>query len=254
MSDIIRRFGFICCMLSLLLAFDLQAEEASDPFEGFNRSVYEFNDVVDRNLLEPVARRYSDNMPPPFKKGISNFLDNLLFPRRFVSSLVQFKIGQAFTFLGRFVVNTATGFGGLLEVADSVGLKAPDDEDFGLMLAYYDLPAGPYLVLPFLGPSNFRDAFGRAVDFFLSPTYWLDFAEWDMSTTDRLVYGYNTINVISGRASLLEAVEAGKEASLDFYSFSKSSYYQHRDGLLYDGFPPDDDFDSEFEDEFDDEN
>lgn len=222
-----------------LIEEEFDTEEIYDPFEGFNRAVFWFNDRVDRYVLEPVARGYDDVLPRRVKVGISSFFENLQYPQYLVSDLVQLKFTQALQHTGRFLINTTIGIGGLIDVAEDIGLPE-HDEDFGVALAYYDIPPGPYLILPFLGPSNVRDTFGRAVDTVLDPLFFINYADVDKDVSVPVTTGLGLLRVVDSRVGLLEAVDALRESSIDMYLATQAAYYQHRRGLLYDGVPPDD--------------
>lgn len=231
---------------------DLHAEEEiDDPIESVNRQIFEFNDTIDVYALEPVARAYNDYTPDIMQTGIHNFFGNLRYPSYLVSDLVQFKFTQAAEHTGRFLINTTIGLFGLIDVAKHVGLE-DHREDFGLALAYHGVPPGPYLVLPFLGPSNVRDGIGQVVDLFLDPLYMFGLSTniTDTGTRDKIAYPASALRIIDIRSGLLEAIEAAKSSSVDYYLFMQSSYYQYRTGLLYDGNPPEADGEDLDEDPF----
>ena len=142
------------------------------------------------------------------------------------------------------------GLAGLVDVAEDVGYPR-HKEDIGLALAYHGVEPGPYFVLPLLGPSNVRDALGRGVAVFLNPTYYLGATDLSSSDASAISGGLTATDVINTRAGLLETIESAKEASLDYYLFTRAAYYQLRERDLYDGNPPAQELD--FDDEFDDE-
>lgn len=227
-------------------------EEIADPLEGYNRAMFWFNDKVDVYLLEPVARAYGYVAPNAVKKGIGNFFSNLRYPQYLVSDLVQFKFEQAGKHTLRFVLNSTAGILGFIDVAKQAGFPA-DDEDFGLALAYHGVPAGPYFVLPLLGPSTIRDAFGRGIDVCLYPlTYVGSISSLSNSDATAISLGARVLEVIDTREGLLEAIETAKDSSVDYYLFTQSAYYQIRRSMLHDGATPEEDeFD---EDAYDEEN
>lgn len=206
--------------------------EIWDPAEPVNRVVFSVNDTVDVYLLEPVAKGYDSITPDPVQRGIGNFFQNLAYPSHLVSDLVQFKFDQAATHTGRFLVNSTVGVLGFFDVAHGWGMPHRE-EDFGLALASHGVPPGPYVVLPFYGPSNVRDTVGRVVDFFLDPLAAVSYVG-GMSHHTRLAVGAGggAFRAIDQRAGALDAVESAKGASLDYYSFAQSAYYQYRKGLL----------------------
>jgi phospholipid-binding lipoprotein MlaA len=220
-------------------AEDIGDEEIYDPIEPVNRGIFWFNDKVDVYVLEPVAEAYEEVVPEDIQTGIGNFFTNLRYPQYLLSDLVQLKFEQSLVHTGRFVINSTVGLLGFIDVAKHIGLEN-DKEDFGLALAYHGVPPGPYIVLPFLGPSNLRDTVGTIVDGAVHPFAILGYTV-DEDWVDPVVYGGRAIEVIHQRAGLLDAVEAAKSSSLDYYLFLQAAYYQHRRGLLYDGNPPEED-------------
>ena len=207
-----------------------------DPWERFNRSMYAFNDKVDRAVLKPVAKGYRFITPDPVEKGISNFFSNLGDVPVIANDLLQFKLLQALSDTGRLIVNSTIGIAGLFDVASHIGLKK-HDEDFGQTLGRWGVGNGPYLVLPLLGPSSVRDGIGTAADFQLNPIDEID----DNGTRNKLY----TLNIISTRAGLLEAGEILDEAAYDPYTFLREAYLQRRRNQVYDGNPPPDKTDQE---------
>lgn len=219
-------------------------EVAPDPFEGFNRAIYRFNDAFDRALLKPVAETYQETLPKPVNRGISNFFGNLGDVVVLVNDLLQFKLAQAASDLGRITFNTTAGLAGFIDVATPMGF-AKHDEDFGQTLGYWGVGSGPYLVLPFLGPSTVRDAAGRIPDGYVYPTYRLsdDAARW----------GLIGLEAVDTRAGLLRASRVLEEAALDPYAFTRDAYLQRRRNLIYDGNPPQPELDPFLDDSFLDE-
>ena len=214
-----------------------------DPWESFNRGVYRFNDALDRALLKPIARGYKAVTPNPVRRGIGNMLANLAYPTVIVNNVLQGKVGDAVSDSGRFLLNSTVGVAGLFDVATPAGLQK-HDEDFDQTLAVWGVPRGPYLTLPFLGPSSVRGAFARPVDFWTNARRYLD----DASIEDKLI----VLDIIDARESLL-ALDDQVEASSDPYIFIRESYLQNREFRIYDGNPPEDDlFDDISDEELDD--
>jgi len=224
----------------LLPALPSEAQ-VHDPLEGMNRGIFWFNDKLDVFVLEPVARGYDKVLPKPVKDGVHNFFINIRSPIYVVSDIVQLKFGEAGNHTGRFLINSTLGVLGLFDVAKSFGMEH-ESEDFGVALGYHGVPEGPYLVLPLLGPSNVRDLFGRIVDIFLNPVYYAN--EVSDSGTE-ISYGLTAVEAVDDRSNLLEAVESAKEASVDYYSFVKNSFHQHRQNLIYDNDPPEEETDAD---------
>ncbi len=203
--------------------------EPHDPWERLNRSMYTFNDKLDVAVLEPTAKGYRIITPDPVEAGISNFFSNLGEITVIVNDILQFKPVEAISDSGRFIVNSSIGIGGLFDVAKHMGLRKRE-EDFGQTLGYWGVNDGPYLVLPFFGPSSVRDGLGFVADIQIRPIKEID------DRDHRLIL--NTLNVISNRAELLEAGEILDEAAFDPYIFLREAYLQRRNNLVYDGKVP----------------
>ncbi len=210
-----------------------------DPLEPLNRVTYSFNDFLDRALIKPLAKGYDFIMPAPANQGVTNFFNNIADIRSALNNLLQFKIGRAFSDVGRVAVNTTVGILGLIDVASNLDLPRYD-EDFGQTLGVWGFGPGPFLVLPILGPSSGRDSVGLVVDWYTDPLRWiLDDDTWR--------WRLRGLQLIDTRAGLLNASRVLEQAALDEYAFVRDAFLQRRQSLVYDGNPPD-----EFEDEFDD--
>ena len=246
------RLSLVILLVNVMLASPLLAEEANDPWETMNRGTFWFNDTFDVYILEPVAQGYDWLLPRPVQKSVANFFDNLDFPSLLVSDLVQLKFDQVALHSGRFLINSSIGIVGLFDVASEMGLE-PHYEDFGTALGYWDIGGGPYLVLPFLGPSNVRDGIGRLVDLVLNPAFY--FRQYGLSRDEALLasFGATSLEIINTRSSLLKTVEDAKEVSLDYYLFLRSAYGQKRQNDIYDNNPPgsEENFEENSEDYFD---
>jgi len=208
------------------LAAESSASSVFDPWEAMNRRTFAFNEFIDRYFLELVATGWNFVVPEPAQRGIANAFANLATPRRLANDLLQAKPREAGHDLGRFVINTTFGLGGLLDLAGAQGLP-PGDEDFGLTLGVWGVPAGPYLVLPLLGPSSPRDTAGLAVDTALTPE--LYFAPWYVS------YPMTSTRVVNARSLALETVRAERQSAFDFYAAVRSAYVQYRTHRLRGG-------------------
>jgi phospholipid-binding lipoprotein MlaA len=213
-------------------------DEIWDPLEPINRKIFWFNDKFDVYLLEPIAKGYDYVTPQRVQTGISNFFSNIRYPVYLLSDLIQFDFTNAARDTGRFLINSTAGILGFVDVAKCVGLK-PDEKDFGVALASHDIPPGPYIVLPFLGPSNLRDGIGRAVDLAIYPTQYPTYFG-GMSYYDQYAvsWGSRGVDIVNERSALLDPIKAAKENSFDYYLFMQGAYYQYRRGLLYHGNPP----------------
>jgi phospholipid-binding lipoprotein MlaA len=150
------------------------AENAEDPYEDFNRQMFAFNEGLDRAVVEPVARGYRAITNEPIRQGVSNFLNNLGEPLTFANEVLQGKIPNAAGTVGRFLINSTVGIAGVFTPAQSIGIERTD-EDFGQTLGVWGFDSGPYLVLPFIGPSSPRDGIGVAADFFVDPVNYVEF-------------------------------------------------------------------------------
>ncbi len=201
-----------------------------DPWEGFNRGVYKFNDGVDRFFLKPVAQGYQAITPDPVEDGISNVFSNLFEVRNIVNDVLQWKWGQAANDTGRFLVNSTVGIVGLFDVAQHIGMPENDGgEDFGQTLAVWGVGSGPYLMIPFLGPSTLRDGAAMPVDMQMDLVGYVDHVP-----TRNTTYG---VRIVSDRAGLLEAEAL---MSGDRYTFIRDAYLQRREYVIKDGAVEDD--------------
>jgi phospholipid-binding lipoprotein MlaA len=200
-----------------------------DPLEPFNRAVFAFNDDLDRALIKPVAGWYQEYTPMPVRRSIGNFFRNLLEPTTVINDLLQGKFEQALSDTGRFVANTTFGVLGLFDVATFMGMER-HVEDFGQTFAVWGAGSGPYIVLPFIGPSNLRDGIGLLPFYFGTDPRIVN----DDSETSIALLSVDTVNL---RADLLTA---GKvlDLQVDRYEFLRESYFQRRLDLIYDGNPP----------------
>lgn len=197
-----------------------------DPAEPFNRAMYNFNDGVDRAVLKPVAEGYRTVVPSLIRAGVSNFFSNLEDIWIGANNLLQGKVEHGLGDLLRFAFNTGFGLGGILDVATTMGLEK-HNEDFGQTLGRWGMDSGPYLVLPFFGPSTLRDGLARIVDH-----------QADIVRNLRNVPGRNVLyatRLVNTRAELLEIGNVVEEAALDKYSFIRESYLQRRESLIRDG-------------------
>ena len=205
-------------------------DNADDPFEGFNRAMYSFNDKLDRYALKPVAKGYRAITPVPVRRSVSNFFSNLHDPAVMLNNLLQGKPVRAASDFSRFFVNSTVGIFGLFDVASKLGMPK-HKEDFGQTLAVWGVGSGPYLVLPFFGPSNMRDAPALIVDWETYPPNHMS----DHSTRDKMF----VLEVIDKRAQLLDAGDILEQAAgQDPYVFVREAYRQQRRYLIYDGNPP----------------
>lgn len=206
----------------------------ADPFEAANRATYAFNDALDRAVLEPVAKGYQAITPDFFRSGVSNAFTNVGDVAVGINNLLQGKPTDAATDIGRFLVNSTLGILGLFDVATPMGLEK-HEEDFGQTLGKWGVGSGPYLVVPFMGPSTLRDSVGRSVDSYAGYAKQIDHIP-----TRNSAY---TLEVLQIRTNLLGAGKALDEAALDKYQFLRDAYLQRRLRMIYDGKAPQDKLD-----------
>jgi len=205
-----------------------------DPWQGWNRGVHSFNDDVDQAVLKPVAKGYLKVTPEPVDQGITNFFSNLNDIGVTVNDFLQFKLTQGGMDASRFLINTTVGVAGFFDVAKMIDLPK-HNEDFGQTLGFWGVPSGPYLVLPFMGPSSPREAVGSIGDALLNPlTYTFVFAGGGAAVS-AINAGAKAVDVTDTRAGLLTTEKLVDEASVDRYSFIKNSYQQRRENLVHDG-------------------
>lgn len=206
-----------------------------DPFEGWNRGVYAFNDSVDQAILEPTARGYRAVTNEPVRQGVSNFLTNLNQPVVFANTVLQGKPMASLDTATRFFVNSTVGIVGIFDVATPLNVPK-HREDFGQTLGVWGVSNGPYLVLPLMGSSNLRDAFGRGVDGALNP---INYADFDGDTEFRVATG--VIGVIAARENLIEAVEVLRDQPEPYVALRRN-YTQQRAAAIRDGQEQEDPF------------
>jgi phospholipid-binding lipoprotein MlaA len=204
-------------------------QNPKDPWEPFNRVVFQFNDDFDNAFLKPVAKGYQAITPAPVDRGITNFFENLADVRNTVNNALQFKMARAATSVGRIVVNSTLGVLGFVDVASNMNMPRYN-EDFGQTLAVWGLPAGPFVVLPLLGPSTGRDTVGLVGDWYTDPLTYVD--------DGGVAWGMKALRIIDRRADLLAASKVLEQAALDPYSFVRDAYLQRRHSDIHDGNPP----------------
>lgn len=209
-----------------------------DPWERLNRGVHRFNDVVDRAVTKPIARGYTAVLPGPVRQGVTNFSRNLLTPLYSVNNFLQGKPGEGTGELFRLLINSTFGIAGLIDIASMSGIES-HPEDFGQTAAVWGVPAGPFVMLPFLGPQTLRDAVALPLDLQMDPLY-----HYEVSSVRDRLYVLRLINL---RANLLPLDDL-LEDSPDPYVTMRESFLQNREFAIYDGNPPSDD--DEFFDEF----
>lgn len=234
--------------LAMILAIALLAGCASnpdksgssyDPIEPANRAFFSFNEGLDQHLIKPIAEGYVKVTPEPVRTAVTNFFNNLAYLNVILNSFLQGKLDQGFSDMGRFLVNSTLGIGGLYDMATDVGLNR-HQEDFGQTLATWGVGRGAYLYLPVKGPNTARNLPDMATSLALNPITYL---------TGAVLFPITALNVINIRANLLDATAIRDEAAVDPYSFTREAYLQQREYLIYDGNPPTEGYDDIFDDE-----
>ncbi|KAF1053368.1 MAG: putative phospholipid-binding lipoprotein MlaA [Burkholderia gladioli] len=196
-----------------------------DPLEPMNRVIFSVNDTVDTHIAAPIARGYQKVTPTPLRTAISSFFSNIGDLGNAANNLLQLRVTDATEDVMRVVINSVFGVGGLFDVATVAGLPK-HHQDFGLTLARWGVPAGPYLVLPLFGPSSFRDGVGRTVDVRFNLLNYIEPA-----VRNPMYIG----QFISARSDLLGASDLLQQAALDKYSFVRDAYTQQRESQTYHG-------------------
>jgi phospholipid-binding lipoprotein MlaA len=204
----------------------VQTPTKEDPFEGFNRTIFTFNDKVDQYALKPVAQGYVKITPQPVRDSVTNFFSNIGDVYTAANNFLQLKITDGVEDVMRLAINTLFGVGGLFDVATQAGLPK-HNQDLGLTLGHYGVPPGPYLVLPLFGPSTVRDAVGSVGNYYINPLTYVQ--------PDSVSWGLYALNIINTRANLLGAGDLLAGAALDKYSFVRNAYLQRRRYQLSDG-------------------
>jgi phospholipid-binding lipoprotein MlaA len=217
--------AFVGAALLLALTGCAIGPNPRDPFEPFNRNVMQFNEGVDAVVLRPAATAYREGVPPLVRTGVSNFFGNLGDAWSAVNSLLQFKLQDAAENFMRFNVNTFFGLGGLLDIASELRIER-HKEDFGQTLGRWGVPAGPYIVLPLLGPSTLRDTVAFPIDRQGDPVRYVD-----PTTTRESLYVLRAVDI---RSNLLRAGSVLDEAALDKYSFTRDAHLQRRRAQIFD--------------------
>ena len=226
-----KKFLFILPLIVTPLIF----AEVNDPLEGVNRTFFNINEKVDEVALKPIALTYSKT-PDPIKNGITNFFRNLKEIDNTLNQVLQGKPKYAANDLSRFLINSTLGLGGILDPASSMGLER-HDEDFGQTLGLWGVSPGPYLMVPFLGPSSTRDLLSRPISSFLEVTFHMD--------DNNVRLSLSALDAIETRERLLDVESL---LSGDKYNFVRDSYSQSREYEIKDGLNVEDAFTDDMDD------
>lgn len=222
-------FGSARAAVLLLAALTLTgcaSMNEKDPYEKYNRSVFNFNDAVDRNALKPAATAYKAVLPSFVQTGVNNFFGNLSDLWSSANNVMQGKGERGLSDFTRVLINSTFGLVGVIDIASDAGLPK-HNEDFGQTLGYWGVPSGPYLMLPLLGPSTVRDTAGLPVDIAADP--------WGYGISSRARNIGTVVRVVDQRAVLLDASNLLEDAALDRYEFIRDGYLQRRKSQVFDG-------------------
>jgi phospholipid-binding lipoprotein MlaA len=215
--------------LALTGCASFRSAAPGDPLEPVNRGIHSFNSTFDHYLFRPIAKGYDTVTPGLVKAGVSNVFQNVADAQSVVSDALQLKGAKMGDDLGRVLLNSTLGIGGIFDLATPMGIER-GNEDLGQTLGYWGLGSGPYLVLPFLGPSSLRDAVGRYGDSQINPVSFVSSVPVRNSLTG--------LSVIDARVGLFPAEALMNQAALDRYTFLRSAYLQRRQSLVLDGKRP----------------
>lgn len=253
-SDCIFKITLLSCLLTgcaSTISADQQASTGeNDPLEPMNRAVFSFNDTLDTYILRPVAKGYRAVTPEFVRNSISNFFSTLNQPAYLMNALLQGQLKDAGSILGRTGVNLTFGFFGLFDVASEAGIPNPEN-DFGQTLAKWGWhDGGPFVMLPFWGPSNVRDTIGFGVDVAADPVYW----RLHHAKEQALIYGGYALDNLQKREKILDLTDNLKASSTDYYAAMRTMYQQNRQKKINRVLPESEnkmsyDFDFEIEDE-----
>ena len=204
-----------------------------DPFEGFNRKIFVFNDVLDKNIILPIARKYRKIVPKPIRTSIDNCLNNLSIPFSVINSAIQGDGKNTMASFSSFLINSTIGVVGLFDVAGKKNIKY-EKEDFGQSFGKYGVTPGPYLVIPIIGPSNVRDFSGSAITKFIDP---LSINALELGGNRHLIDNEESIFIamiegINTREGLIDIVDDVRKNSFDPYVTIRSAYSQRRSSLI----------------------
>ncbi len=209
-----------------------ETQNIFDPLSGYNEIMTGFNDVFYTDVLIPVVRTYRDIVHEDIRTGVSNVFDNLLFPVRFINNVLQLKFSNATEELGRFVLNSTLGLLGIFDIGTKAGLQE-HDEDFGQTLGYYGVGSGFHIVLPFLGPSNFRDMFGLAADSYANPlSANVGYEPYQIPHNSLEGLGYQVVLLVNDSSFTADEYLELKKDAIELYPFLRDVYEQNREKLI----------------------
>lgn len=231
------RIAFLAAAISLT-AIGCATPEKPDPWEPMNRGIFTFNETVDKYALEPVATAWDFVLPGFAQTGLRNFFDNLRMPTIFANDLLQGKPKAAAFDVLRLVYNSVFGLAGFIDIATMVEIPK-NDEDFGQTLGVWGVPAGPYLMMPLLGPYTLRSGVGQVVDIgaasyaYFTP-FWYGVAGLSGIETFGASAGLKGLELVNLRAIYLEEIDASRRDAFDYYVFVRNAYLQNRRAKVLD--------------------
>jgi phospholipid-binding lipoprotein MlaA len=223
--------AMLCLFVLAGCATTKSAPSPADPWESVNRTTYAFNDGLDRAVLKPVAKGYRRVVPQFARTGVTNFLSNLAYPTTIVNDLLQLKLMAAVSDTTRFVINSTFGLAGLLDPATHANLPR-NDEDFGQTLGHWGVASGPYLMLPFLGPSTLRDTPSLYADYLTDARHYIG--------DSNIGFAFAGLSIVDGRARLIPA-EKAISGAYDTYALIRNAYLDRREYQVRDGEMPETD-------------
>lgn len=226
MNTAFRRSAAVIAATATLLLTGCAGPNPRDPYEGYNRAVFKFNDKIDDVALKPAATTYKTLLPSFVQAGVGNFFGNLSDVWTATNNFMQGKGEQGMSDVMRVALNSTFGLLGVLDIASEAGL-AKHNEDFGQTLGHWGVSSGPYLVLPLLGPSTVRDTVALPLDITADP--------WQYKTPVNVRIIGTVTRGIDQRAALLDASTLLEDAALDRYEFIRDGYLQRRDSKVFDG-------------------
>ena len=200
--------------------------EANDPLEPMNRKIFAFNMTADKYVLRPIVKGYRYVTTPGFRLKARTFLSNLKTPLTVVNDLLQLNFKNAGKDLSRFIINSTIGFFGVYDVADRIGLE-PNYQGFGTTMAVWGIPSGPYLVIPFLGPSNVRDFTGMAANVAFDPFTYVSYQNNNKDITRAFLIA-DVVEAVAAYENSVDLMDEARKSSLDFYAYMRSMYQQYR--------------------------
>lgn len=236
-TKVITHKPLLLCSLTVAMALTGCATtsptpEKNDPWIGWNHGAQSFNDNIDKAILKPVAKGYQWVTPTLVNEGVTNFFSNIQDIGVTINDLLQFKLNQSSLDASRLIVNSTVGVAGFMDVAKLVDLPK-HKEDFGQTLSVWGVPSGNYLVLPFFGPSNPRDALGIVGDALFNPLTYV--SAFGTTAVSAAIAGSKAVDVVDRRANLMTTEKIIDEGSVNRYDFIRDSYLQNRDFLIHDG-------------------